>query len=152
MDVAHRCLPSSAASDSLLTKIEQLKKKEVNKPFVFVQLADFLPHWCVLGGKYLGSDDEESEVTTKPRATKRYRLLSSCINCYTNYDCCLELLRLSMLQWMVAFDRYAIASAAAGQWSYADAMAHKDVVLEACSCVLGINTYAHALCILLSGM
>ena len=41
-------------------------------------------------------------------------------------------LRLTLLQWVVAFDRYAIAAAAASELSYASAMAHKDVVLQAC--------------------
>ena len=38
--------------------------------------------------------------------------------------------RMSMLQWSAAFDRGAIAGAVTGEWDYASAMAHKDIVLQ----------------------
>jgi len=40
--------------------------------------------------------------------------------------------RLTILQWVAAVDRYAIAATVAGELSFASASAHKDVVLEAC--------------------
>ena len=43
--------------------------------------------------------------------------------------------RLTMLQWVAAWDRYAIAATAAGEMTYASAAAHKDVILQACSCI-----------------
>lgn len=45
--------------------------------------------------------------------------------------------RLTLLQWVVAFDRYAIAATVAGELSYTSAAAHKDVVLQVCNCCLG---------------
>ena len=41
--------------------------------------------------------------------------------------------RLTILQWVAAYDRYAIASTVAGEWSFASAAAHKDVVLQVCA-------------------
>lgn len=41
--------------------------------------------------------------------------------------------RLTILQWVAAFDRYAIAATVAGDLSFASASAHKDVVLQACT-------------------
>ena len=125
--LAHSCMPDANAANTLATKIEQLRKKNITQPFVYVQLEDFLPEWC--HGAQLDSDGEvEGSAVKKARAKKR----------------------LTALQWTAAFDRhihclvtlclaansfayscrYAIASAVAGQWSYADAMAHKNVVLK----------------------
>ena len=47
--------------------------------------------------------------------------------------------RLTMLQWVVAYDRYAIAAIVAGEMSFASASAHKDVGLQVrCSCFVSV--------------
>ena len=39
--------------------------------------------------------------------------------------------KMSQFQWISAFDRYAMAAAVTGEWSFAGAMAHKDIVMQA---------------------
>ena len=79
----HSCMPDANAANTLATKIEQLRKKNITQPFVYVQLEDFLPEWC--HGAQLDSDGEvEGSAVKKARAKKR----------------------LTALQWTAAFDRH----------------------------------------------
>ncbi len=54
LNLSHGCMPCGSATDSLVTKGEQLKKKGVTDPFVFVNLSDFLPQWCGFSEAGLG--------------------------------------------------------------------------------------------------
>ena len=76
-------MPDANAANTLATKIEQLRKKSITQPVVYVQLEDFLPEWC--HGAQLDSDGEvEGSAVKKARAKKR----------------------LTALQWTAAFDRH----------------------------------------------
>ena len=43
------CVPACAAVSALATKAAALSKKGVKKPFVFMEMAEFLPHWFPVG-------------------------------------------------------------------------------------------------------
>ena len=127
----HRLIPDAAATDQLAMKHAAALKKGIVKPFTFVKLDSFLPSWCPLGDNSLGmslrmlgfvmhvhilcfcavldGEDEPSKKSNGPHEKHG---------------------KMSMLQWSAAFDRGAIAGAVTGEWDYASAMAHKDIVLQ----------------------
>ena len=94
------CLPDGQLVNSVATEAARLVKKGVKVPFVAVDLFKCQPHWCNV---HTGQDDGD-----KGRASKR----------------------MPILQWQMAFDRGALASAVCNQWSYASAMAHKNNCLK----------------------
>ena len=107
-----RAWPSGAATDELLASSDKLKKKHVLRPFIHVKLERFLPHWADsdMHEEKDDSDDQDSgmlrkiadAMSSQPKKTKK---------------------QLSFVQWLAAFDRYAIASDATGQWRREASMA-----------------------------
>ena len=94
------CLPDGQLVNSVATEAARLVKKGVKVPFVAVDLFKCQPHWSNV---HTGQDDGD-----KGRASKR----------------------MPILQWQMAFDRGALASAVCNQWSYASAIAHKNNCLK----------------------
>ena len=74
----------------------------------------WVPDWCkeVAGTAEDSSDDEQADKKAKKK----------------------EKITMTMLSWGIAFDRYALAAAAMGQWEYWSSRAH----LENCYKVAGI--------------
>ena len=115
-DLNASCLPDGEVVDDLEAEIRKLRKKGIAKPFVYVELAKFLPHWCLPNGE-APSEEEDDNVHLKaiakamgaPQKAKR---------------------PLGFIDWSIAFDRYMLAAAATDQWSFPAALAYKNVVLE----------------------
>jgi hypothetical protein len=119
------CWPLGAATDALATEVSQLVKHGVVKPFVLADLRKFVPSWCadLQNGSKQFSEDYAPDG---------------------NSDCLRELAKaikeresnskpkrlLSIFQWGIAFDRYAIAASATNQMDFVTAMCHKDVCLQ----------------------
>ena len=109
------CQPSGERVDELLADVTKCKERGITWPFIFVKLEKWLPPWCedVL---HTSEEEEPSDaviemrralgIKSKPRKT------------------------LNFLQWQAAFDNYAIAAAAVGQWSYTSALAHRSICLK----------------------
>ena len=114
-------LPKGAQVDALASEVERLKAKGVVAPFVHVELRKFLPSWCDELSSPGDSSDEEDQ-------SKAVQDLARALGAKPK-----EKRRLSLLQWCLAFDKYAIAAAATKQLSFDAAMAHKEVCLQVAS-------------------
>ena len=128
-DLPHTCVPSGPLASALATKAKALRKKGILRPFVFEvlfllvqccsctgsavnlqELHDYLHHWCVSKPKD-GIDAAEAEKVKQ---------------------------RLTVLQWTVAFDHFALTAAVCpidgekGEpiWRYSSAMCHKHIVFK----------------------
>ena len=97
----HSLLPATQPANAMATKKEQLIKKGVKTPLVYVNLREFVPHWCCNRAQESGTDKTED--------SKHLRLA----------------------QWGPAFERYALAAAADNQWSLAASSVYKDIVMQA---------------------
>ena len=49
LQVAHRCMPDPDRTDTVAGKAATQRKKGIAHPFPFVEVADFLPAWCMKG-------------------------------------------------------------------------------------------------------
>ena len=119
------CWPPGVVTDALATEASQLQKLGVVKPFVFVDLRKYVPAWCAdvqtgaqdfLEHRAHDADGDSmlqlaKVLENRNEATKPKRLLS-------------------IFQWGIAFDRYAVAAAAANQMPFVTALMHKDVCLH----------------------
>ena len=86
------CRPLQAQVDYIATEALKLKRKhEVSKPFVFVELENFMPGF----------------VTSVVKINKKERP--------------------PMWLWAVAFEKYALAAACAGQWAYTSSKKHFEI-------------------------
>ena len=57
------CMPCPTATDAMATKASILQKRGVTAPFIFVEMAEFLPSWFVITeGKKGSAQKEESAV------------------------------------------------------------------------------------------
>ena len=113
------CWPKGALTDSLATDVGKLVKKGIHGAFIYADLAKFLPFWCDVSGNKHESSDEDEEPS------KAVRDLARALGGKEKTK-----VKLTMLQWQAAFDRYALAAAAAKQWDLHASMAHKDVVFQ----------------------
>ena len=110
-------LPSGLLVDKLASEVARLKNKKISKPFVMVDLRDYLPFWCEeLGSRsedasLEGSDGDDDQKKKDAKAKPKRR-------------------RLNVLQWFAAFEAYALAADFTKQWSFASAMAHKRIRSE----------------------
>ena len=109
--------PKAAEGDELLVLVQKQKEKGVGQPFPYAELRKYLPTWCEAGRHTEESDDEPTETAAHLAKAlgvpaKRHKP------------------HLTLLQWVAAYDRFAVASAAAGLWSYTDALKHKDNCLR----------------------
>ena len=119
--------PKADLVDNMATEIARLKARGVDKPFLYTDVAQFLPGWCPKGNK---AEEQESAEEAEQLMGKGFRLMAERLGAPKNIK-----QRLDVLRWIVAFDRFAIALAATGQLSYGKAMEHKalcqKVALEA---------------------
>ena len=106
------CLPQSSAADTLGSKGAALVKKKIARPFIFAEISDFVPHWCITR-----RGDETGDDATPATSARQ---------------------RLTIMQWSVGFERYALAAAATDpvQWEFAASYAHKDIIMQVYSYVL----------------
>ena len=103
-------MPDGAAVDDFATKVAASKKKGIARPFPFVDLHDFLPHWARSEGAMVFNEEGDQVITKRSKMSN-----------------------LTWPQWQAAYGRFAIASAVVGVWSYRSALAHREVVLQVCS-------------------
>ena len=103
-------MPDGAAVGDFATKVAASKKKGIARPFPFVDLHDFLPHWARSEGAMVFNEEGDQVITKRSKMSN-----------------------LTCPQWQAAYGRFAIASAVVGVWSYRSALAHREVVLQVCS-------------------
>lgn len=115
---SHLCTPRGELIDALATEAKRLRVKGIANPFVAVDLAKYLPSWCALPS---GSSDGDDEAVP----SQAIRDLAKALGASSK-----QKRYLSVFQWQVAFDQYAVAAAAAQQWSFVSSMAHKSVCLQ----------------------
>ena len=113
-DWHHALRPDGEKVDALATQAQKLRNKGIQDPFIFSELKNFLPCWSGAQPESDASSDEEpSHKYDKARAKRSSKTQN-----------------LSLLQWVSAFDRYAIAAAATNQWPLHASMKHKDNCLR----------------------
>ena len=111
-------LPKGAQVDCLATEIDRLKQKGIASPYIFVDLKKYLPTWCdELNQAGESSDEEET--------SKAVQELARAMGAKPK-----EKRSLNLLQWGLAFDKYAIAATATNQMTFAATVAHKDICLQ----------------------
>jgi len=119
--------PKAELVDTMATEVARLKARGVEKPFVYTDVAQFLPGWCPKASRV---EEQESVEEVENMMGKGFRLMAERLGAAKNVK-----QRLDVLRWIVAFDPYAIALSATGQLSYGKAMEHKalcqKVALEA---------------------
>jgi hypothetical protein len=105
--------------DQLATDAKKLKEKGVKQPFVYTEVKRFLPAWATEEGANEGSEseDEPSELEQK-------------LNAALGVGKKKPKGTMSLVQWVAAYDSYALAAAATDQWSYAASYAHKAPVFR----------------------
>ena len=109
--------PKADLVDSLATELARLKAKGVERPFIYTDVAQFLPGWCP---KSYQEDEQEGAEEVENMMGKGFRLMAERLGAPKKVKH-----RLDVLRWSIAFDRFAIALAATGQLSYGKAMEHK---------------------------
>lgn len=114
------CWPAGHLVDSLASDAAKLKRKNIAKPFVYVEVSKFLPDWC----SGMNTCVEPEPETKSPAVEELARLILK------DTAPPKQKKSLNMLQWQVAFDGLAVAAAAAGQWKFVSAMGHKQVCLK----------------------
>ena len=88
-----------------------IRNSQIVKPFIYADLSKgWLPHWCNQASGELEADTPSRDALAIAEALGAKKALTKC---------------LSATHWSIAFDRYAVASAAIGSWSYAAALNHK---------------------------
>ena len=98
-DWHHALRPDGEKVDALATQAQKLRNKGIQDPFIFSELKNFLPCWSGAQPESdASSDDEPRHKHDKARAKRSSKIQN-----------------LSLLQWVSAFDRYAMAAAATNQ-------------------------------------
>ena len=115
------CLPQGALVDELATQASKLVKRGVTKPFVAVDLRKYVPHWCAVGSMDSMEDAEEPSSMGKEVGKVMAKQLGYQEKPQKG---------LTIMQWQLACDRFAIAAAACDQLKYTSAMAHKVVCMK----------------------
>ena len=88
-----------------------MRNAQIVKPFIYADLSKgWLPHWCNQVSGELEADAPSRDALAIAEALGAKKAATKC---------------LSATHWSIAFDRYAVASAAIGSWSYAAALNHK---------------------------
>ena len=94
----------------------------MSSPFILVDLSSYLPVWATDSPDDESSSEEEGfESKVRKKAVKLAGAWG-----YNQP----KAKRLNSMQWVVAFDRYAVAAAATGQMSIALALAYKNMIME----------------------
>ena len=101
--------PRPSAVNQLATEAAKQKKKGATTPFVYADVKKFVPEWATGAEGYQGESGSDEDARATRKRTKN---------------------TLPMLQWVAAYDSYAVAAAIAGQWNYAASFAHKAVCLQ----------------------
>ena len=93
------------------------------KPFVFAELKKFIPLW-------LASDKTEIDDDLDPESGQKAMDLRKELGLSTPKKATSTM---SFTQWMAAFEPYAVAAAATGQWNFVASWTHKSVVIRIAS-------------------
>ena len=93
------------------------------KPFVFAELKKFIPLWLA-SDKTEIDDDLDPESGQKAMDLKKELGLSAPKKATGT---------MSFTQWMAAFEPYAVAAAATGQWNFVASWTHKSVLIRIAS-------------------
>ena len=117
-DTASQCLPKGELVDDIETCKTKRRSKGIAHPFIFVELAKYLPVWALKDPSQDVSDDDTP-------VSKEILGLAKALGAPPKAKA-----KLSLVQWIAAFDRYAIAAAATNQLTLPAALAHKDLVLK----------------------
>ena len=100
------CWPISSTVDMTSEAAKKREKDKIAKPFVFVDLAAFVRSWVPDAGSAHGAEaPQEGDIP----ADKKMRQ------------------KLDFAVWSLAFDKWAMAAAAAEQLSFASALVHKQI-------------------------
>ena len=119
--VCKECLPPGALVDELATQASKFSKRGVTKPFVAIDLRKYVPHWCATGSIDSMEDAEESSSMGKEVGKVMAKQLGYQAKPQKGF---------TIMQWQLAFDRYAIAAAACDQLKFTSAMVHKIVCMK----------------------
>ena len=95
----------------------------MSRPFVYAELKKFIPLWLA-SDKTEIADDFDSEPGQQTMDLRKELGLATPKKA-TN--------TMSITQWMAAFEPYAVAAAATGQWSFAASWTHKSLVIRIAS-------------------
>ena len=113
-----RCWPKGSLVDELATDIGKLREKGITSPFVFVDLRKFLPPFAL-------DFHDEVEESEEEKVGKDVKALAKALGAKektTKY--------LSMIQWFLAFDKYAVAAAVTDQLPFTASFAYKNTVSQ----------------------
>ena len=132
-DTDSSCLPERKLVDDIASNITRLKKKGIRQPFIYVDLAKYVPFWAQPGASKDKSDPNREEILVSDEVKGMAKVFG--VETKSEH-------KLTLIQWMAAFDRYAIAAAANGQLTMPQALAHKNLVLNVCwkACAGGRRT------------
>ena len=119
LDSTGLCLVRSAKTDALATEVQRARAKGIQHPFIYTELAKFVP----LGARGAGAALDEEEPETKEAAAIAKALGRSAASESQPL--------LAWTPWHMAFDAWSLAAAATEQIAYTSALAHKHVVLQA---------------------
>jgi hypothetical protein len=107
----HSCRPDGERVDELSAEISKQREKGVEWPSVYAKLEKFLPSWC---DNFAGTTDEHDDSTETVLEMRKALGFKQKIK-----------KSLNLLQWITAFDAYAISAAALDQWCYTSALTHR---------------------------
>ena len=110
--------PRSSAVDQMATEAKKMRDKGVRQPFVYMDVRKFLPEWA--------NDDKDVDDLDEEEQPEWEKKLSSALGVSKKP----VKATMPVVQWVAAYDAYALAAAATEQWSYAAAYAHKATCLQ----------------------
>ena len=121
-DLPASCWPSPQLTDWVQSQVKAAEGRGIQKPFLYLPIKKFLPHYAT--DKRQPSASEEC-VEERSFAEEIARGI-----CQARDPDRKQGDLPSILQWCVAFDRWAIVAELTGQMAYAASMAHKEVVMQ----------------------
>jgi hypothetical protein len=102
----------------MATEAKKMRDKGVRQPFVYMDVRKFLPEWA--------NDDKDVDDLDEEEQPEWEKKLSSALGVSKKP----VKATMPVVQWVAAYDAYALAAAATEQWSYAAAYAHKATCLQ----------------------
>ena len=112
----HEQWPLQKEADELLDSVEKQKTRGVKYPCPYVDLRKFAPAWCAT----FADKPDDADSDNEPSETARH--LGRALGVRMSH----EKRHLTVVQWMAAYDRYAVAAAVAGCYTYDALLKHKD--------------------------
>ncbi|CAK0791693.1 unnamed protein product, partial [Prorocentrum cordatum] len=117
------CWPSPQLTDWVQGQVKAAESKGITKPFLYMPIKKFLPYYAA--DKRQPDDPEGERGVARSFAQEIARGI-----CQARGPDKKQGDLPSILQWCVAFDRWAIVAALTGQMPLAASMSHKEVVMQ----------------------